>query len=151
MKPDYPKFRYNESGGTLGMNEGFKKFEELMKTDTAFQEKLKAAMENYTGEQTEQAVFESVLVPLAKEYGISASFEEFKEYVVNISNEGRELSIDEINQVAGGGKGGGLGKTWCYVIGGGAGGGAGSESGGACVFIGAGWGHVNCMATGDSY
>jgi len=35
------------------MNEGLKKFEVLLKTDTAFQEKLKTAMENYTGEQTE--------------------------------------------------------------------------------------------------
>lgn len=33
-----------------------------MKHDTAFQEKLKSAMESYTGEQTEAAVFEGVLV-----------------------------------------------------------------------------------------
>lgn len=133
------------------MNEGLKKIEELWKTDAAFQEKLNAAMETYTGEQTEQAVFEGVLAPLAKEYGVSASFEEFQEYIEKIFLQDKELNDAEINQVVGGGKGGGLGKTWCYVIGGGAGGGAGSESGGACAFIGAGWGHVDCMAKGDSY
>jgi len=132
------------------MNEGLKKFEELMKTDTAFQEKLKAAMESYTGEQTEEAIFESVLTPLAKEYGIFASFEEFKEYVSNISNEDRELCEDEVNQVAGGGKGGGFGITACAIIGIGAGGGAGSESGGACAVIGAGYGRTECNLIGDS-
>lgn len=49
------------------MNQELKKFEELFKTDAGFQEKLKAAMYTYAGEQTEQAVFEAVLVPLAAE------------------------------------------------------------------------------------
>ena len=48
------------------MNEGLKKMEELLRTDTAFQEKLKAAMESYTGEQKEEAVFNAILVPLQK-------------------------------------------------------------------------------------
>ena len=131
------------------MNEGLKKFEELMKTDAAFQEKLKAAMESYTGEQTEEAVFDAVLVPLAKEYGISASFEEYKEYANHISGEDRELNEDEVNQVAGGGKGGGFGLSACAIIGIGAGG-AGSESGGACAVIGAGYGKTDCMLIGES-
>ena len=40
-------------------------------TATAFQEKLKSAVESYTGKKTEEAVFETILVPLAKEYGVS--------------------------------------------------------------------------------
>jgi len=132
------------------MNEGFRKFEELLKNDTAFQEKLKSAVESYKGEQTEEAVFEGVLVPVAKEYGIAASFEEFKEYTDHLTNADRELSEDEVNQVAGGGKGGGFGLTACAVIGIGAGAGAGSESGGACAVIGAGYGKTECTLVGDS-
>ena len=48
------------------MNEGIKKFEELQRTDETFQAKLKAAVESYTGENTEEAVFNGVLVPVAK-------------------------------------------------------------------------------------
>ena len=131
----------------VGMNEGLKKFEELLKTDTAFQEKLKAAMASYSGEQTDQAVFEAILVPLAKEYGIYASFEEYKEYVDSISNEDRELSIDEANQVAGGGKG--LGATACLYVGVGLGGSINSDLT-ACLGLGAGWGADACAGNGAS-
>ena len=47
------------------MNDGVRKFEELIKTDEQLQEKLKMALENYTGERTEEAVFNNVLVPAA--------------------------------------------------------------------------------------
>ena len=57
------------------------KFRELMFTDADFQEKLKKAGEAYTGDKSEKAVFDNVLIPLAKEYGLSATFEEFKEYI----------------------------------------------------------------------
>jgi len=134
--------------GLFAMNEGLKKFEELMRNDTAFQEKLKAAVENYTGEQTEQAVFEGVLVPLAKEYGITASFKEFQAYVNGISNEDRELSEDEVNQVAGG-KNGGFGSSVCVGVGVGFGGGSGSEGAGGCVGVGGGMGHYECFGEGD--
>ena len=83
-----------------------KKFIELMHTDETFQSKLKDALSSYTGEQTPEAVFNNVLSPLAKEYGISISFEE---YIKSIS----ELSDDELDQVAGG-----AGRTsTCKLIG----------------------------------
>jgi len=79
------------------MSEGIKKFEELMKTDEVFKEKLKKAMDSYDGEKTQEAIFDAVLTPLAEEYGISATIEELKQY-----SECQELSEDEMNQVAGG-------------------------------------------------
>ena len=79
------------------MSEGILKFRELMQTDKAFQSKLEAALENYKGEKTEKAVFEAVLTPLAQEYGISATFEEYLDAISD-----QELSLDELNQVAGG-------------------------------------------------
>jgi len=130
------------------MNEGLRKFEELMKTDKDFQEKLKASMERYTGEETEQAVFEGVLVPLAKEYGITASFEEFQAYMNQIAGEDRELSEEEVDQVAGG-KNGGFGSSVCMGIGAGLGGGSGSEGCGGCALIGGGMGHYECFGEGD--
>ena len=101
------------------MNEGLKKFEELLKTDAAFQGKMKAAMENYTGERTEQAVFEAILVPLANEHGISASYEEFQEYIRTTANGDKELNDDEIDQVAGGTKGFGASacSQWGFGLG----------------------------------
>jgi phosphoribosylamine--glycine ligase len=50
------------------MNEGIKKFEKLLRTDESFQAKLKAAVESYTGEKNEEAVFNGVLLPVAKDY-----------------------------------------------------------------------------------
>jgi len=130
------------------MNEGLKKFEELLKTDAAFQGKMKAAMENYTGERTEQAVFEAVLVPLAQEYGIAASFEEYKEYINHISSEDRELSEDEIDQVAGGKvSAGGLVAMFCNTFGFGIGAGGGSDGGGACAGVGFGGGGTTVCVT----
>jgi hypothetical protein len=39
----------------------------------------------YTGEKDEKAVFDNVLVPLAGEYGLSATYEEFKEFADALS------------------------------------------------------------------
>ena len=120
-----------------------------MKTDAAFQEKLKAAMESYTGEQSEEAVFEAVLVSLAKQYGISASFEEYKEYVANISTEDRELSQDEVDQLAGGTKGIGIGSTACLGIGVGLGGNYASSTS-VCAIVSIGSGADACVVEGQS-
>lgn len=93
------------------------KFKELLNSDAEFQEKLRKAAEEYTGEQDEKAVFENLLSPLAQEYGLSATYEEFKEYIDGFSGgaEG-ELSEDELEQVAGG-KDSGFG--FCILLGGG--------------------------------
>ena len=86
------------------MNGDIKKFEELMTTDEAFQVKLKAALENYSGEQTEKAVFEEVLAPLAKEYGLSATYEEFAAYLKDLAENQLKMGDDELGQIAGGSK-----------------------------------------------
>lgn len=95
------------------MNEGIRKFRELLLTDEAFQQKLKAAAESYTGEQTEEALFNGVIAPLAAEYGISGTFDEFKEFVSNPGDQ--EMDSAELTQVAGGGKG--AGGSLCLGVG----------------------------------
>ena len=88
------------------------KFRELLNTDTAFQDKLRKAAESYTGEPDDKAVFDNLLIPLAGEYGLSASYEEFVEYLgAFMGDGGSELSEDELAMVAGG-------KGICFVIGG---------------------------------
>ena len=77
--------------------EGIKKLQELMHSDETFQQKLKDALASYSGEQSEEAIFDAVLTPLAKEYDISATYEEFKELKGT-----HTLSEDELEQVSGG-------------------------------------------------
>ena len=79
------------------------RFRELFLSDESFQEKLRKAAEAYTGEKDEKAVFENVLVPVAREYGLSATFDEFKEFAGPFSRGADdELSEDELSLVAGG-------------------------------------------------
>ena len=93
-------------------NSDLTKFRELLNTDAEFQEKLREAAEIYTGEPGDRAVFDNLLVPLAKEYGLSATFEEFTEYIGAFMRGGeKELSEDELAMVAGG-------KGVCFAIGG---------------------------------
>ena len=83
--------------------EDLKKFQELLASDADFQEKFRKAAEAYTGEQDEKSVFDNLLLPLAKEHGLSATYDEFKEYMSNFAvSAGNELSEDELAQVAGG-------------------------------------------------
>lgn len=91
------------------------RFRELFLSDTIFQEKLRKAAEAYTGEKDEKSVFENVLVPVAREYGLSATYDEFKEYIDVFSKEtDAELSEDELSQVAGGK---GDGAILCAIVG----------------------------------
>ena len=129
------------------MTEGIKKFAELMNTDEAFKAKLSAAMQSYKGEMTPEAVYNDVLSPLAKEYGISVSLEEFNDYISSQTNKDESLSFDELEQVAGG-KHGGFGNTACAAIGVGADGTGGDGAGGVCALIGAGWGFSSCAGDG---
>ena len=98
------------------MNEGIKKFEELLRTDESFKAKLQAAAEAYTGEENEEAVFNGVLLPVAKEYGISASYEELKDYIGNLASTDEIMDEEELKQIAGS-KGGGFGAGVCYGVG----------------------------------
>lgn len=77
------------------MKQNFQKFMELVNSDEAIQKKLEEAVKNYTGEQTEQAAFENIVVPVAAEAGLPFTMEDFKQSV-------HELTPDEMNQVAGG-------------------------------------------------
>ncbi len=121
------------------------KFRELLLTDADFQEKLRKAAESYTGEKNEKAVFDNVLTPIAREHGLSATFEEFKEYADSFAAgaEG-ELSEDELKQVAGGK---GTGIFVCAIMG--AGFGNTGNPNDNCFFIGMGIGA--CAAEGASY
>ncbi len=79
------------------------KFRDLIASDPEFQEKFRKAAEAYKGPQDEKSVFENLLQPLGKEYGLSATYEEFKEFTGAFTGEaGGELSEDELEQVAGG-------------------------------------------------
>ena len=120
------------------------KFRELLISDSGFAEKFSKAAEEYTGEQNEKAVFDNLLMPFAEEYGLSASYEEFSEFVSALSGgSDSELSEDELAQVAGGkgtggflcgGPGVGIGRT--------------NENKDYCLFVGAGLGI--CLVEGAS-
>lgn len=60
-------------------------------------------------------MFENVLLPVGKEYGLSATYEEYKEYIGSFAGTSdSELSEDELTQIAGG-KGDGV--VACPIIG----------------------------------
>ena len=59
-------------------------------------------MESYTGEKTEEAVFNNVVVPFAAQYDITATYDEFKAYLEHLAAEDTEMNKDEVAQVAGG-------------------------------------------------
>ena len=131
------------------MNEWFWRFRDLLLTDEEFREKLKAAMEAYEGDQTEEAIFHNVLVPLAAEYGISATFEEYKAFIDGLREE--KMNEDELEQIAGGaGKGAGAGLAACLGPGVGVGGGGGSGAGVGCIVYGVGWGQMDCIGLGTT-
>ena len=132
------------------INAGLEKFRELLLTDEAFQEKLKTAAANYEGENTDEALFHGVIEPIASEYGVTATFDEYSEYIRTLSADS-ELSSDELKQVAGGKvNGGGLGIFRCEIVGFGAGAGGGTEGGGACALLGFGDGITACVTAGVS-
>lgn len=86
-----------------------------------------------------------MLVPLAKEYGLSATFEEFREYAGSFSGGADgELSDDELTQVAGGKGSGGF---VCGIVG--AGFGNTGNPNDNCFFLGMGIGA--CFTEGATY
>ena len=136
------------------------KFRDLLVNDPDFQEELRAAAEAYNGEQDEKSVFENLLLPLGKKHGLSATYEEFKEFTGAFAGDADgELSEDELSQVAGGKDGGGGGLIWtkCVLFGVGIGAGGalkrtstGYDTGmGICIGIGAGGNGVSCAGSGD--
>lgn len=116
------------------MKEDFKKFMEFAKTDESIQQKLKEAGQNYTGEQTEEAVFSAIIEPIAKEAGFNLGIDDIKQTV-------QEFNLDEMEQVAGGD---GHGGWVCLVVG--AGFGRHENTDDHCFIIGTGLGA--CLTSG---
>lgn len=130
------------------------KFQELLNSDAEFREKFSKAAEAHAKETDVKAVFDNLMLPFAQEYGLSATYDEFSEYIGGFAgNAEGELSEEELAQVAGG-KGGGIGVGECLSIGFGFGAGGaktGDDWGGdICVLIGAGIGIFECIGPGES-
>lgn len=80
-------------------NESIQKLEELMRTDKDVQAKIKAAVEAYDGDKTdEQAIFEATVGKVGEELGFSISYEEARAYATKLV----ALDDGEIDAVAGG-------------------------------------------------
>ena len=109
---------------------------------------MKAAAEQYEGEQTPEGMFSKLIQPIAEEQGCQFTWDDFQEYVKQGS---KELNVDEMDQVAGGyGKGKGYGGLGCSVVVLGLGAAGGNGTGGACAFLGFGWGGDACWGDGET-
>ena len=147
----YSEGTITKTEGKDDMNKDLDKFRTLFLTDAQFRTRLQDAMSSYNEDQTEEAIFSNILVPIAAEYGISATFTEFKEYMDGLQS--AEMSKEELSQVAGGKEeinAGGAGAGICYVIGAGVGTATGKNYGTACSFIGLGWGTTYCAGIGNA-
>ena len=130
------------------MNKDTEKFIELLKTDKALQDKIAEAAANYTGENSQEAVFQNITLPIAEEAGFHFTFDELQEYILQQNDDVQTLENDEMDQVAGGGGvslGGGV--TVCSGLGWGAGVSIGDNSG-ICVVAGYGVGRDICALIG---
>ena len=128
------------------MSDGILKFRELLLTNEEFQAKLKNAVESYDGEKSEEGVFNKVLMPVASEYGISATFSEFKSSMEHLQVMMKNSTRKKLLRFSGGDKGFGInlcagvgvgigdsGDCVCAVLGGSTPGGYCSGSTGACA------------------
>ena len=116
------------------MNKDVKAFVEMIKTDKAVQEQLKAVAEAYNGAATDEAVWDEVMKPIANEKGFDITLDDYKAYVDNLAKE-NELSDSELEDIAGG-------FTFCLIVGGSGGkvAQAKPEGGvGACYYVGVGF------------
>ena len=81
--------------------ENAKRLMELMTGDEAIQKKITEGVKTFTGEKTDQeAFFNAVLAPIAKEAGCECSYAEFAAYAEE-SGSGA-LSDEDVEAVAGG-------------------------------------------------
>ena len=133
------------------MNHDVQNFIELMKTNETLQQKLMTALEHYDGEETPEAAFQNLIVPLAEEAGYQITWKECQEYMA-----AHELNQEEMDQVAGGTPGEGYGYGACWFIG--SGNGYVREDDGKnngifktiCLSIGIGFGAGACASKGVS-
>ena len=122
------------------MNNNVKLFLGKIHSDEALYTKLVETSKNYTGEKTDEAIWDSVIGPLAEETGFDITLDDYKAYVDDVKASS-ELSDDELEQVAGG-------ISFCFILGFGSkpetGNGSrvtGQEDGlGACAYVGIGFG-----------
>ena len=116
------------------MNKDVKAFVEMIKTDKAVQEQIKAVAETYNGAATDEAVWAEVISPIAEEKGFDITLDDYKAYVDGLVKE-NELSESELANIAGG-------FTFCIFVGGSGGKvkQAKAEGGvGACYYVGVGF------------
>ncbi|MCR4907270.1 MAG: Nif11-like leader peptide family natural product precursor [Lachnospiraceae bacterium] len=77
------------------------KFEEKVMKDGELQKKLEAAAKAYEGDKTdEKAVFEAVIVPIAREIGLEFTFEEADGFRKEVPD--GEVDLKDMKAVAGG-------------------------------------------------
>lgn len=84
------------------MKHDLKKLEELLKNDEEFKQKLLTAGGNYRGEMTGKAIFLNVFAPIAKEYGLSITYEDMGGFLNPERTSAGELDPDEMSRVSGG-------------------------------------------------
>ncbi len=83
------------------MDNNVKLFLEKIYSDDALRARIKDETNAYTGEKTDEAVWDSIMAPIAKETGYDITLEDYKAYVNEIKAS-EELSEDEMQAVAGG-------------------------------------------------
>ncbi|MBQ9002635.1 MAG: Nif11-like leader peptide family natural product precursor [Eggerthellaceae bacterium] len=128
------------------MVEDVKKFMDLMGSDEALQQKFRAAAEGYAGDRTQESAFRDLIAPIAEEAGLHFTLEELQEYAAQQGGALRDLSADELDQVA---AGSGFGVSACYGPGIGLGyTNNGEDGGGCCIGIGFGDGVEACGGKG---
>ena len=95
--------------------ENAEKFEGLLRGSEGLQAKLRAAMEAFEGDMSdESAVFDAVIAPLAAESGLAFSYED----VEAAAAEFRTLDDAELDAIAGGDEDeDGSSKTGCIAVG----------------------------------
>jgi len=128
------------------MVDDVKKFMDLMSSDEALQQKIRAAAENYAGDQSQESAFQDVIAPIAEEAGFRFTWEDLQEYTERQSGADMGLSEDELDQVA---AGSGIGASACIGFGIGLAFFIDEEgSGGGCIGIGFGNGAEACAVKG---
>ena len=91
------------------------RFEELLRSDEELQAKLRAAMEAFEGDVSdESAVFDAIIAPLAAESGLAFTYEDAKAAAQEMST----LDDAELDAIAGGAEDkDGSSKTGCVAVG----------------------------------
>ena len=98
--------------------EQVKQFYQMVTTDEAVRMRLNGINEQVAGQALDaesiKEFAEKWILPIAAEYGVPFTYEELKEYNETLKNPQGDLSMEELDSVAGGvGAGGGI----CFFVG----------------------------------